>query len=172
LGRWAGRCTSELTVTGYFSGAPRPLQPADAQPVRQLVLSTLGITPYVDRVLELLEEAERGDSDTGALLIERDATVAALALFGEIAGSNRVWKLHTLLLGERVEPRDVGVALLNGVIEHTRALGGRQLLAELPADPVYGRTLSLLRASDFDQEGRIADFFRDGVALLFLRRTL
>lgn len=159
-------------MTGYFSAAPRPLTPADAEPVRQLILANLGITPYVDRVLELLVEAERGDSDTHALAMERDGTVAALALFGEIAGSNRIWKLHTVLLIEHVEPREVGNAMIAGVCDRVRALGGGTLLAELPADPVYGRTLTVLRANRFRQEGRIPDFFRDGVALLFLRRTL
>lgn len=159
-------------MTGYFSAAPRPLTPADAEPVRGLVLATLGVTPYVDRVLELLAEAERGDLDTQALTIERDGTHAALALFGEIVPSHGVWKLHTLLLSDRVEAREVGGALMGAVLERARSLGARSLLGELPADPVYGRTLTLLRASGFRQEGRIPDFFRDGVALLFLRRAV
>jgi hypothetical protein len=50
--------------------------------------------------------------------------------------------------------------------------GGRLLTAELPADPVIGRTLTLLRANGFKQDGKIPDYFRDGVALLFLRREL
>jgi hypothetical protein len=159
-------------VTGYFSAAPRPLTPADAEPVRGLVLANLGITPYVDRVLELLAEAERGDSDTRALAMERDGTYAALALFGEVTPSNRVWKLHTLLLSERVDAREVGGGLLDAIVERIRILDARYLVAELPADPVYGRTLTLLRASSFRQEGRIPDFYRDGVALLFLKRAV
>jgi L-amino acid N-acyltransferase YncA len=159
-------------VSGYFSAAPRPLTPADAEPARGLVLATLGITPYVDRVMELLAEAERGDVDTHALTIERDGTCAALALFGGISPSHGVWKLHTLLLAERVVAREVGGTLLGALAERVRPLGARSLLGELPADPVYGRTLTLLRANGFRQEGRVPDFFRDGVALLFLRRSL
>jgi len=159
-------------VTGYFSAAPRPLTPADAEPVRGLVLATLGITPYVDRVLELLTEAERGDSDTVALTIERDGTYAALALFGEIVPSNHVWKLHTLLISERVDALEVGDAMLAAVMERVRTLGAQSLVAELPADPVYGRTLDRLRRNGFRQPGKIPDFYRDGVALLFLARAL
>ena len=159
-------------MSGYFSAAPRPLTPADAEPVRGLVLANLGITPYVDRVLELLTEAERGDTDTHALAIERDGTYASLALFGEIVPSNDVWKLHTLLLSERVDGREVGGAMLDAVMDRLRSLGARFVVAELPADPVYGRTLTLLRASGFRQEGRIADYYQDGVALLFLKRAL
>lgn len=159
-------------MTGSFGAAPRPLTPADAQPVRGLVLATLGMSPYVDRVLELLAEAERGDSDTQALTLERDGTMAALALFSEIIPSNGVWKLHTLVLGERADAREVGGAMLDAIVGRLRTLGATRLLAELPADPVYGRTLTLLRAQSFQQEGRVPHFYRDDVALLFLTRTL
>lgn len=159
-------------MTGYFSAAPRPLTPADAEPVRALVMANLGITPYVDRVLELLAEAERGDSDTSALVVERDGTVVGLALFGDIIPSNHVWKLHALPLSERVDAREVGGALLAAVVERLRTMGGASLLAEWPGDPALGRTLTLLRANGFRQQGRIPDFFRDDVALLFLRRSI
>ena len=159
-------------MTGYFSGAPRPLVPADAEPVRGLVIATLGVTPYVDRVLELLAEAERGDSDTHALTVERDGTYAALALFGEIVPSNAVWKLHTLLISERVHAREVGDAMLHAVMERVRALGGGSVLAELPGDPVYGQALNVLRANRFRQQGRLPDYYRDGVSLLFLSKAL
>jgi GNAT superfamily N-acetyltransferase len=136
------------------------------------VLAALGVTPYVDRALELLKAAERDDPETKALLIERDGTVAALALFGPVSGAQDTWKLATFLLSERVEARDIGHALLDAVVDVATKAGGRLLTAELPADPVIGRTLTLLRANGFKQDGKIPDYFRDGVALLFLRREL
>jgi ribosomal protein S18 acetylase RimI-like enzyme len=140
--------------------------------VRALVLSALGITPYVDRVIELLSEAERGNPETRALVIERDGTVASLALFGPVAGTTATWHLRMALLAPRVEIREVGRAMIDGVVESVRRDGGRLLVAELPADAVLGQSLTLLRANGFRQEGRIPDFFREGVALLFLRREL
>jgi len=71
-----------------------------------------------------------------------------------------------------VELREVGRTIVDAVAGVARADGARLLEAELPADTVLGRTLSLLRANGFRQEGRIPDFFRDGVALLFLRKEL
>ena len=158
-------------MTGYF-GAPRTLHPGDAEPVRALVWSALGVTPYVDRVIELLSDAERGDPESHALITERDGTVASLALYGPVAGAADTWQLRMLLMALRVEPRDVGRTMVEAVVGHVQREGGRLLMAELPADPVLGRTLSLLRACDFRQEGRIPDFYREGVALLFLRREL
>ena len=42
----------------------------------------------------------------------------------------------------------------------------------MPDDPALGRSLSLLLANGFKEEGRVRDFFRSGVALLFLRRDV
>lgn len=161
-----------MTDGGYFDAAPRPITIADAEGVRALVHASLGVTPYVDRVMELVELSERGDPEVRSFVIERDGTVAALALFGPIAGAQGTWKLHTMLLAERVDPREVGGAMIEGVVAAARSAGARLLTAELPGDPVVGKVLSLLRANSFRQEGRIPDFFRDEVALLFLRRDI
>lgn len=161
-----------MSEGGYFDVAPRPIAPSDAEGVRALVLASLGVTPYVDRELELVALAERGDPEVRSLIVERDATVAALALFGPVAGAQDTWKLYSLLLAERVDPRAMGRVMVDAVIDAVKKGGGRLLVAELPADPAVGKVLSLLRANGFSQEGRIPDFFRDDVALLFLRRDL
>lgn len=157
---------------GYFDVAPRPIAQGDASGVRALVLASLGVTPYVDREMELVELAERGDAEVRSLVIERDGTVAALALFGPVAGAQGTWKLYSLLMAERVEPRQVGGILIDAVVAVVKNEHGRLLTAEMPADPVIGKSLTLLRARGFRQEGRIPDFFRDDVALLFLRREM
>lgn len=159
-------------MTGYFDAAPRPLQPGDSEAVRSLLWAAVGVTPYVDRLAELLSAAEHGDPESRALVVERDGTVAALAMYGPVAGAIGTWHLSTAIVAPSVELREVGRAIVESVASHARDAGGRLLVAELPADPAIGRTLILLRANGFRQEGRIPDFFRDGVALLFLRRDL
>jgi len=136
-------------------------------------MGALGITPYIDRALEVLELAERGnDPEHRALVIARDGTVAALALFGTIAGTAHGARVHTAVLAPGVEIEDVGVRLLDAVASAVRGLGADFLLAELPDDPALGTTLALLRQHGFRDEARVPDFFRDGVALTFLRRAL
>jgi GNAT superfamily N-acetyltransferase len=159
-------------VTGYFDSAARPLTPSDVEPVRALVWGALGVTPYVDRTMELLSAAEHNDPESRALIIERDGTVAALALYGPVAGASDTWRLAMVLVAQQVELRDVGRAILEAVVDSARQAGARLLIAELPADAVLGRSLSLLRANGFLQDARVPDFFREGVALLFLRRML
>ena len=159
-------------MSGYFGAAPRTLAPGDQEAVRALVLGALGVTPYVDRTLELVAAAAQGDPETRAMLVERDGTVAALALYGPVSGARDAWILSTLLIAAGITTRDVARGLIDAVLATVRAGGGRFLLAEMPADPVIGTSLTLLRKSGFRQEARIPDFYRDGVALLFLRRTL
>jgi len=160
-------------VTGYFALEPRPLQPEDSQATRVLLMGTLGITPYIDRALEVLEHAERGnDPEHRALVIARDGTVAALALFGTIAGTARGARVHTAVLAPGIEIEDVGMRLMDAVASAARGSGADFLLAELPDDPALGTTLALLRQHGFRDEARVPDFFRDGVALTFLRRAL
>jgi L-amino acid N-acyltransferase YncA len=159
-------------VTGYFDSTPRVPHAGDAEPVRSLVWAALGVTPYVDRVIELLDAAERGDPDSRALLIERDGTVAALALFGPIAGTANTWRLSAAHVAPQLEPGDVGKKIVEAVVSAARAGGGRLLVAELPDDVALGSSLALLQANGFREEGRVRDFFRGGVALIFLRREL
>jgi len=160
-------------VTGYFALEPRPLQPEDSQATRVLLLGTLGITPYIDRALEVLELAERGnDPEHRALVIARDGTVAALALFGIIAGTARGARVHTAVLAPGIEIEDVGMRLMDAVATAARGSGADFILAEMPDDPALGTTLTLLRQHGFRDEARVPDFFRDGVALTFLRRAL
>ncbi|HWJ12352.1 MAG TPA: hypothetical protein VNS10_01345 [Gemmatimonadaceae bacterium] len=160
-------------MPGYFALDPRPLQPEDSQATRVLLLGTLGITPYIDRALEVLELAERGnDPEHRALVIARDGTVAALALFGIIAGTARGARVHTAVLAPGIEIEDVGMRLMDAVATAARGSGADFILAEMPDDPALGTTLTLLRQHGFRDEARVPDFFRDGVALTFLRRAL
>jgi L-amino acid N-acyltransferase YncA len=136
-------------------------------------MGTLGITPYIDRALEVLELAERGnDPEHRALVIARDGTVAALALFGTIAGTARGARVHTAVLAPGIEIEDVGMRLMDAVATTVKDGGAEFLLAELPDDPALGSTLALLRQHGFRDEARVPDFFREGVALTFLRRAL
>jgi len=160
-------------VPGYFALDPRPLLPEDTQATRVLLMGALGVTPYIDRALEVLQLAERGnDPEHRALVIARDGTVAALALFGMIAGTARGARVHTAVLAPGIEIEDVGVRLMDAVADTVRSSGADFILAELPDDPALGATLALLRQHGFRDEARVPDFFREGVALTFLRRPL
>jgi len=160
-------------VSGYFALDPRPLAPEDSQGTRVLLLGSLGVTPYIDRALEVLELAERGhDPEHRALVIARDGTVAGLALFGTISGTQHAARLYAAVLAPGVQPSDVGTRLMQSVGNAARSAGAKFILAELPDDPAIGTVLGLLRDEGFREEARVPDFYREGVALTFLRLEL
>jgi hypothetical protein len=158
---------------GYFVSSPRALNAGDAVPARALVYAVLGMTPYVDRVVELLDDAARGDDpEARALVIERDGTIAGLAIYGLVAGTIGAAKLHALVLDRGVSADDIGGRLTIAASAAATSSGARLLIAELPDDPALGPVPAVLVRNGFHEEARIADFFREGVSLTFLRREL
>jgi GNAT superfamily N-acetyltransferase len=162
-------------MTGYFALAPRALSPDDHVPARVLLMGALGVTPYIDRAMEVLQYAERSgghDDEHRALVIARDGTVAALILFGVVAGASGVMKVHATVLAPSVTAEDVGDRILEAVVEQARAERMRLIVAELPDDPAIGQMRALLTANGFEEEARVPDYFRVGIALTLLRRAL
>jgi ribosomal protein S18 acetylase RimI-like enzyme len=160
-------------VSGYFALDPRTILPEDTQGTRILLMGALGVTPYIDRALEVLELAERGnDPEHRALVIARDGTVAGLVLFGSIAGTRGGARLHTAVLAPGIDADDVGERLMRAVASVLKGGGARFLLAEMPDDPALGTVFALLREHGFREEARVPDFYREGVALTFLRLEL
>lgn len=158
-------------MPGYFALAPRPIAPEDAAGAHQLLVSRLGVTPYIDRAVEILTIAERGgDEEHRAYVVARDGTVAGLGLFGMIAGTEAGYRLHVLVV-ESVAG-DVGERLLDAVVHAVIESNGRFIVAELAVEPALAATIGLLREQGFEEAGRIPDYFRDGVPLVILRRDL
>jgi hypothetical protein len=127
----------------------------------------------VDRVVELLDQAARSsDPEARALVIERDGTIAGLVIFGLVAGASGAARLHALVLNRGVSADDVGGRLTSAAAMIAAAAGARLLIAAVPEDPALGPVPAVLLRNGFREEARVPDFFRDGVALTFLRRDL
>jgi hypothetical protein len=142
-------------------------------PARSLVYVALGVTPYVDRVVEVLDQAARGGApEAQALIIERDGTIAGLVLFGFVAGTRGAARVHALVLNRGVDADDVGARLLGAAVSALASSGARLVVAELPDDPALGPVPGVLARNGFREEARVPDFYRDGVALSLLRRDL
>ena len=136
-------------------------------------MGALGVTPYIDRAMEVLQLAERGhDHEHRALVIARDGTVAALALYGAVAGALGVSKLHAAVVAPSVSVADVGQRLVSAILDEARSEGARLVVAEMPDDPAIGQVRALLASVGFEEEARVPDFYRAGVALTLLRREL
>lgn len=152
--------------------SPRPLRPEERDDALALLEAVLGATPYHARAREVLEISLRGDDpEHASLAMVSDGKLEALALFGAIAGSIGAARLHFALLAAGL-PAGQGAGLLDALAERSRARGARFLLAELPDDTPWAASIALLRRCGYTEEARIPDYYRQGIALLFLRREL
>jgi hypothetical protein len=132
---------------------------------RRLVEATLGGTPYLARVLELLAVAERAESDECCVVwSEHGDTATSVAVVGLVAGAQDAGRIH-LLLGN--DPRLVARAC-----DVLRAMNARFAMAEWPDDTPFAGGIRRLREEGFHEEARVTDLYRPGVDQVFLRRDL
>ncbi len=145
----------------------RALMPGDADAARALVVARFAGTRYESRVLEQLDVAlSFEDPEYVALLASEPGSdhLVGLALFGAVAGAQRVTKLHALLGDD-----DGTCAALADAVRNVAADSGeRMVMAELPDDAPFRRAIVALRESGYAEEGQVDDFVCDGVGLRFL----
>jgi ribosomal protein S18 acetylase RimI-like enzyme len=159
-------------VSAPLDRDPRPLSAVDAVGARGVAERMFGGTPYHDRVVELLGLAAQGDIEHQTLIVEHAGSLAGFAIYGEIAGAAGAGRLHVVAVDPAGSAADVGARLVDAVVETLRRAGARFVLAEMPEDPALDGAVGVLRAAGFEQEARIPDLFREGVALVFLRKEL
>lgn len=129
--------------------------------------------PFAQGAVDSLRAAlEAANAEARALVAAVDVRVVGVGVFGGIAGARGAAKLHLIGVAPHAWRRGVGAALALAITHSLRAEGARLLLAELPDDPVLSAYAAFLRACQFEEEARVPDFYRDGVALTFLRRPL
>ena len=150
----------------------RPIATGDAESVRALLDVALGNTPHLAHGLDVVDRALLGgDREHRALVGTRNREIVGVACYGDLLGSENVVELHLVALASPDE-REAASELLRAVDDAARAAGARFVFAELPDDGTLGSTFASLADAGYREETRIADYIRDGVALVFLRRTL
>ncbi len=180
----------------------RPLTPDDIRAARTLLLAELGATPWRAAPLDALDEAARGATsaesaaESRGIVAESDGGVVGVILFGMYSGTQGTGRIRAIAVdravarflpraAERVESAasvghragtepgiTVAAELLERAIDALRDDGARLVIAELPGDPTLAAMVEVLRQRGFSQEGEIADFYRDGVPMMILRRDV
>ena len=151
----------------------RALLPDDAAPARALVRDGVGGTPYEEALVEHLAAALAATTDESrGLVAERAGEVVGLCLYGRVAGARGAAELHLVMVTASARLAGVGRALCDHAAGIVAGEGARLLVAEAPDDPALAAAGALLRSAGFREEGRVPDYYRDGVALVLYRRDL
>ena len=141
--------------------------PEDAEAARATVVAQFRGTPYLARMLEVLDSALRFEDPEFLCLLsamEERGPVNGLVLFGTVLGARLATKVHAVVAPD---PR-VQLALLDAVRETCVRSGERLVVCELPHDRPFDLAAVALVPSGYREEGRIEDFVRDGIALRLL----
>ena len=130
-------------------------------------------SPYAELPASALAAALAGESAEGrALVAESAGEMKGLVVFGMVAGAIGTGRVHLVAVPAAERLRGVGGALLVAAMERFRDDDVRVVFVEMPDDPSHAPTRSLLLREGFVEEARVADFFRDGVSLVLLRRDV
>lgn len=111
-------------------------------------------------------------SESRAVVAEQGSDVVGFALFGEVAGAVGTGRMHFITVSASARLHNIGTGLCEVAVADLAARGARLVMAEVPDDPLLASGLALLARCGFSEEARVADYFRDGVALLLLRRAI
>ena len=131
---------------------------------RTLVQNVLGGSRHAGRVLEQVHVALTGaDDECQALVVaEGDSLVATgIVLFGPVAGANGVLKIHALVGATT----DVMMTLASALVFGPQGRAARVIVCETADDSACAGPNAALLASAFTHEGRVEDYFADGVNL-------
>ncbi len=176
-----GRAVSHLRdcVPGFHgSRTPvpvslRPLVARDVAATRTLADALLGDAPHADGMLASLNEALTSASDEYRAIGAHDRnTLIGFAVFGETAGAIGAGRIYCVAVDAAFRRRGIATALIEAACADLRARATRFAMIELPAEPDVAPVRALVNRTRFHEEGRVSDYFRDGVDLLILRRDV
>jgi GNAT superfamily N-acetyltransferase len=152
----------------------RPLHQGDVETALALLRDAVSAPAYVESLASVVRAAAlTPDVEQRGILAEVDGAPAALVVYGEFAGATGAGRLHLVVVDPRHRRRGLGTLLLERAGEELTTRSVRFILVELPDDrPTIDDYFALLRASGFNEESRVPDFYREGVGLVFMRREV
>jgi ribosomal protein S18 acetylase RimI-like enzyme len=151
-----------------------PVSPSLLPVASGVVERALQGTRYLSGALDALGSAMAiPTADARALASMRDERVDGVIVFGFFGGASGAGRLQLTAVDAAARREGVGASLVRAALGALRADGARFVLAELPDD---SHTLSgareFLESLGFRQESRVEHFYRDGLALSFMRLEL
>ena len=151
----------------------RPLVARDAQAARALADAVLGDAPYGDQLRGALDGALSSATDEYRALVAADGSaLAGLIVFGETAGARGAGRIYLIAVDARARRRGIATTLVEAACTDLTARGARFIAIEIPDDRRLDGARLAAERSGFHEEARVADYVRDGVSLLLLRRDL
>jgi ribosomal protein S18 acetylase RimI-like enzyme len=115
---------------------------------------------------------EARPEESRAIVAVRDGIVVGGALFGLIAGAVGTGRIHFITVAAMSRRLGIASRLCEAAVRDLARRGARNVVVELPDDRAFTGGGELLARCDFAAVARVADYYRDGVALVVLNRAV
>jgi ribosomal protein S18 acetylase RimI-like enzyme len=165
-------------VPEFHGSTPVPLTlhlaaAADSTAAHMLALTVLGDAPHAEPMLAALDHALIRASDEYRAIVARDGrTLVGVIVFGEVAGARGAGRIYLVAVDGAARRRGIATALINEACRELAERRARFAMIELPAHARLASVRRIIERAGFREDGRMDDYVRDGVPLLFLRRQL
>jgi GNAT superfamily N-acetyltransferase len=171
-GRAGGTPARAPFPAGMLTASLRPLSESDLDAARELLRDAVPVASHLVQLLSVVRSAATAPSaEQRGLVADVAGHPAAMAVYGEYAGAAGAGRLHLVVVAQRHRRRGLGALLIDRLGSELLASGARFILTELPDHrPALDDYFAFLRASDFFEESRVPDFFREGVGLVLMKR--
>jgi ribosomal protein S18 acetylase RimI-like enzyme len=145
----------------------------DRGALERLVGEGVNGTAYRDVPHYFLGLALAGRSDESrAIVAVRDGTVIGCALYGSVAGAVGTTRIHFIVVASQDRRGGTGRALCAAVLGEASAHGTRSVIVEMPDEAPFRSGHALLEKCGFASVARVADYYRDGVALVVMHHAI
>jgi ribosomal protein S18 acetylase RimI-like enzyme len=151
-----------------------PVSPELLPEALRAVDRVLAGTRYLDGALDALRSTVSSPgADARATASLLGARIQGVIVFGFFGGASGAGRMQLIVVERDARRAGVGAALVREALAALRDEGARFVLVELPDDlRVLPGAREFLESFGFREESRVDDFFRDGLALCFMRLEL
>jgi ribosomal protein S18 acetylase RimI-like enzyme len=111
-------------------------------------------------------------TEVQVLVAETDGKIVGVAAYGLVAGAEGAAKMHGMAVAPEAQRHGIARMLIEAFAADLKKRGARFVVVEFPDAPELAGGRTLLQQAKFVEESRVKDYFRDGIALVFLRRDL
>ncbi len=153
----------------------RPTHPQETGHLMAIARGTGVFKPMeIDALGEVLDDYHQGNLQQGhrAVTIERDGRAIGFAYFAPTAMTDRTWHLYWIFVEQQTRAKGIGAQLLKYTEQEIRQAGGRLLIIETSALPVYDLTRKFYLKHGYEQEAIVRDFYADGDDMVVFRKRL
>jgi ribosomal protein S18 acetylase RimI-like enzyme len=153
----------------------RPLEPGDAQAVRQILVACAVFTPEeINVALGLMRDVFVEQTPESYFLFGADiqGVVQGYVCLGKLPLTRGTWHLYWIAVQPRVQSRGIGQALQNFAEEFVHARAGERIGVETSSRTDYARARKFYRRAGYKRVGFIRDFYKSGDDCIILCKSL